>query len=67
MDQCRMTYGFIREALEGTNEYRWVNAANRLGAVHLESNTRLRAISSNAKGSFGLVGVPTGRHLDEPG
>ena len=66
MDQCRMTYGFIREALEGTKEYRWVNAANRLGAVHLESNTRLRAISSNAKGSFGLVGVPT-VVLDEPG
>ena len=66
MDQCRMTYGFIREALEGTGEYRWVNAANRLGATHLPSNTRLRAISNNAKGSLGLAGVPA-VVLDEPG
>ena len=38
----------------------------RLGATHISTNTKLRAISSNAKSSFGLVGVPV-VVIDEPG
>ena len=71
LEQCRLTYAFIREALEPSNQYRWIDSATRLGATHLgathrKSNTKLRAISSNAKTSLGLVGVPV-VCLDEPG
>ena len=66
LEQARLTYSFIREALEPTGEYRWIDSATRLGATHTRSNTKLRAISSNAKSSFGLVNVPI-VVLDEPG
>ena len=66
LEQARLTYSFIREALEPTGEYRWVDSTTRLGATHKASNTKLRAISSNAKTSFGLVNVPI-VVIDEPG
>ena len=66
LEQARLTYSFIREALEPTGEYRWLDSSTRLGATHEASNTKLRAISSNAKSSFGLVNVPI-VVLDEPG
>ena len=58
LEQARLTYSFIREALEPTGDYRWIDSTTRLGATHVPSNTKLRAISSNAKASFGLVNVP---------
>ena len=66
LEQARLTYSFIREALEPTGQYRWIDSATRLGATHVSTNTKLRAISSNAKSSFGLVNVPI-VVLDEPG
>ena len=66
LEQARLTYAFIREALEETNQYRWIDSATRLGATHRPSNTKLRAISSNAKTSLGLVGIPI-VCLDEAG
>ena len=66
LEQARLTYSFIREALEPTGEYRWIDSTTRLGATHKTSNTKLRAISSNAKTSFGLVHVPL-VVIDEPG
>ena len=57
LEQARLNYAFIREALEPTGEYRFVDSSTRLGATHVPTNTKLRAISSNAKTSFGLVGV----------
>ena len=66
IEQARLTYAFIREALEPTGEYRWIDGSTRLGATHLPSNTKLRAISSNGKTAFGLVGVPL-ICIDEPG
>ena len=66
LEQARLTYSFIREALEPTGEYRWIDSATRLGATHVSTNTKLRAISSNAKSSFGLVNVPI-VVIDEPG
>ena len=66
LEQARLTYAFIREALEETNQYRWIDSATRLGATHKPSNTKLRAISSNARTSLGLVGIPIVA-LDEPG
>ena len=46
--------------------YRFIDSTTRLGITHVATNTKLRAISSNAKTSFGLVGVPL-VVLDEPG
>ena len=66
LEQARLTYSFIREALESSGEYRWIDSTTRLGATHKASNTKLRAISSNAKTSFGLVNVPI-VVIDEPG
>ena len=66
LGQARLTYSFIKAALEPTGAYRWIDTATRLGATHLASGTKLRAISSNAKASFGLVNVPI-VVIDEPG
>ena len=68
LEQARLTYAFIRQTLE-TNypgDYRFIDGVTRLGITHKASNTKLRAISSNAKTSFGLVGVPI-VVIDEPG
>ena len=37
LDQARMTYAFIREELEDTGEYRWIDSATRLGATHVKT------------------------------
>ena len=66
LPQARQTYSFIKAALEPTGEYRWIDTATRLGGTHEASGTKLRAISSNAKASFGLVNVPI-VVIDEPG
>ncbi len=66
LEQARMTYAYVRNALEPEGTYRWIDSATRLGATHRPSNTKLRAISSNAKTALGLVNVPL-VCLDEPG
>ena len=66
LDMARLTYAFIRETLEPRGGYRFIDSATRLGITHVATNTKLRAISSNAKTSFGLVNVPI-VVLDEPG
>ncbi len=66
IEQSRLVYGFVRAALEGTNEYRWIDSVTRLGATHKESNTKLRIISSNGKTAMGLVNVSLAV-ADEPG
>ena len=66
LEMARLTYLMVRQALEPTGDYRWIDSATRLGATHLPTNTKLRAISSNPNTSFGLVNVPL-VVLDEPG
>ena len=61
-----MVYRFVREALEPTGEYRFIDSTTRLGITHKETNTKLRIISSNGKTAMGLVGV-TLAIADEPG
>ena len=66
LEQARLTYGFIREWLDdGSGRYRFLDSATRLGITHVPSNTKLRAISSNAKTSFGLVNVPLAVRVQE--
>ena len=43
LEQARLTYSFIREALEPTGEYRWIDSTTRLGATHKASNIKLRS------------------------
>ena len=67
LDQARMTYAFIRAALEPTGEYRWIDSTTRLGATHIASNTKLRAISAatqNPALGWSTLGVAV---IDEPG
>ena len=66
IEQARLTFRFVRAALEPTGRYRFTDSYTRIGITHLATNTRLRVISSNAKGAMGLVGVPLAV-LDEPG
>ena len=66
IEQARLTFRFVRAALEPSGQYRFTDSYTRIGITHLASNTRLRVISSNAKSAMGLVGVPMAV-LDEPG
>ena len=66
LEQARCTYGFIRESLEATQEYRWLDSTTRVGITHKSTNTRLRVLSSKAKSAFGIVGCPA-LVFDEPG
>ena len=66
LEQARCTYGFIRESLEATQEYRWLDSTTRVGITHRATNTRLRVLSSKAKSAFGIVGSPL-LVFDEPG
>ena len=53
IEQARLVFRFIREWLEPTGEYRWIDSATRIGIKHLASNTSLRVLSSNGKTSNG--------------
>ena len=65
IEQARMCYRFVREALEPTGEYRFLDSSQRIGITGPEG-TKLRVLSSNAKTAMGLVGVPL-VVCDEPG
>ena len=66
IEMARLTYGFIRETLEPTGEYSFIDSATRLGITHRPSNTKLRVISSSGKTAMGIVRCPIAV-LDEPG
>ena len=66
LEQARIVYSFIRDVLEGNEEYRWLDSVTRIGVCHKPTNTRLRVLSSRAKSAFGIVGCPL-LILDEPG
>ena len=66
MDQARIVFRFVRGRLGEGPDYRWTDSTQRIGAVHLPTNTRLRVISSDGKGAFGIVDTPL-ICADEPG
>ncbi len=68
IEQCRIVYRATRAILEmqDPDAYRFVDSATRVAITHKKTGTRLRALGSNAKTSFGLVGVPL-VIFDEPG
>ena len=66
IEQAGLVYRFIRQALEPTGDFSWIDSTTRLGATHRPSNTKLRIISSNGKTAMGLVNVGI-TVADEPG
>ena len=66
IEQARLCFRFIREALEPTGAYRFIDSTTRIGIVHKPTNTRLRVLSSNGKTAMGIVGTPL-LVADEPG
>ena len=66
LEQARNVYRPIRAEIEPTGEYRFHDGVTRLGITHVESNTKLRVMSSNGKTAFGIVGTPL-IVADEPG
>ena len=52
IEQSRLCFRFIRAELEPSGEYRFLDSSTRIGITHKASNTKLRAISSNAKTSL---------------
>ena len=66
LEQARIAFRFVRGRLGEGKEYRWTDSTQRIGAVHLPTNTRLRVISSDGKGAMGIVDVPL-IVADEPG
>ena len=66
IEQSRIVFRFVRDALEPTGEYRFLDSATRIGVTHKASHTRLRVISSNGKTAMGLVNTPY-CIMDEPG
>ena len=66
LEQCRIVFRFVREVLEPMGGYRFLDSHTRIGVCHVATNTRLRALGSNGKTAFGLVGCPFVL-ADEPG
>ena len=66
IEQARLVYRFVRDALKPAGDYRFLDSAMRIGVTHKPTTTRLRVLSSNAKTAFGIVGCPL-LVADEPG
>ena len=66
IEQARIVLRFARADLEHREGFRFQDAANRIGIVHVPTNTRLRIIGSNGKTAMVLVNCPWAV-CDEPG
>ena len=66
IEQARIVFRFVRDELEPTGEYRFLDSHTRVGITHKATNTRLRIIGSNGRTAMGLVGCPW-VVCDEPG
>ena len=66
IEQARIVFRFVRDEVESTGEYRFLDSATRIGITHRASNTRLRVLSSSGKRAMGIVGCPM-LVADEPG
>ena len=57
IEQARLCFKIVRDALEPCGEYKFVDSVTRLGITHRQSNSKLRVLSSSGKTGMGLVGV----------
>ena len=66
IEQARIVYRFVRDALGDGGAYRYLDSFTRIGTCHRPTNTRLRVLSSDAKRAAGIVRCPL-LIADEPG
>ena len=66
IEQARIVYRFIRQTIEPTGGWRFIDSATRLAMFCPQTNTKLRVLSSKAKTAMGIVGCPL-IVCDEPG
>ena len=66
LEQSRIPFRFLRQRLEPTGEYRFLDSNTRIAVTHKATNTRARVIGSNGKTAMGLVQCPL-VVADEPG
>ena len=66
LEQARIPFRFVRERLEDTCEYTFLDSNTRIAIKHRATNTRARVIGSNGKTAMGLVQCPL-VVADEPG
>ena len=66
LEQSRIILGFVREALDVFDDYRWLDSGQRLAVTHKATGTKLRVLSSSGKRAMGLSQFHT-IYADEPG
>lgn len=66
LDQARFVWQQLVPMLTPAGDYRTVDSARRIAALHKPSGTRVRVISSKGKTAMGIVGCPL-LIADEPG
>lgn len=54
LEQSRIVLAFVKEALNASDEFRWLDSTHRLSVTHKATGTRLRIISSSGKRAMGL-------------
>ena len=66
-EQSRVMMNFLRESLDGNGElYRSLDSGQRLALTHIQTNTKMRILSSSGKRAMGLSQFHT-IMADEPG
>ena len=58
IDQARAVFSFLRQVAPSGPRFRYLDTAQRMGVTHVDTRTRVRVMSSNAKRAFGLVNAP---------
>ena len=68
LDQARFVYRFAKQFLEATGVpgYSFQDSRQQMGITHKPTDTRLKVVSSRARGAFGLVNARLAI-ADEPG
>ncbi len=66
LEQSRHVFRPLRQALEPSGRYRFIDSVTRVGITCKSTGTRLRVLSSSGKAAMGLVRTPL-VVFDEPG
>ncbi len=67
LDQAGLVFDHLKDWLQDTGEYKFRESGNKLSVVHQPSGVRCRAVSSDARGAFGLGARERIIVADEPG
>ena len=67
LDQAGLVFDNLKDWLEESGEYQFRESGNKLSVTHKRTGVRCRAVSSDAKGAFGLGARERIIVCDEPG